>query len=74
MFFNSGLCGSNKNVSVILSGEDARALTFNGSGTYTFLHLRAGGNYSVRGVLGITASCIPFFLERANNYFHLPGM
>ena len=73
VFFNAGLCGSNKNVSLILSGEDERVITFNGSGSFSFEHLRAGGNYSVRGVSEITASCIPFFLERTKSYFPLAG-
>jgi hypothetical protein len=71
--FIAGLCGSDKKVTMILSGEDARAVTFTGSGTYSFEHLRVGGNYSVHGVSEISASCLPLFLERAQNLFPLAG-
>ena len=56
---------------MILSGEDSRAVSFTGSGNYSFQHLRAGGNYSVRGVMEIAANCFPLFLERTQNYFPL---
>ena len=71
--FIGGVCGSDKKVTMLLSGEDTRAVTFTGSGTYTFQHLRVGGNYSVRGVSEISASCLPLFLERAQNSFPLTG-
>jgi Metallo-peptidase family M12/FG-GAP-like repeat/Carboxypeptidase regulatory-like domain len=71
--FLSGVCGSDKKVTMLLSGEDTRAVTFTGSGTYTFEHLRVGGNYSVRGISEISASCLPLFLERAQNSFPLAG-
>jgi hypothetical protein len=71
--FLGGVCGSDKKVSLLLSGEDARAVSFTGSGTFTFQHLRVGGNYSIRGVSEIAANCLPLFLERAKSYFPLPG-
>jgi hypothetical protein len=71
--FIGNACGSDKKVTMLLSGEDARAITFTGSGTYTFEHLRVGGNYSVRGISAISASCLPLFLERAQNSFPLAG-
>ena len=58
---------------MILSGEDSRAITFTGSKQYSFEHLRVGGNYSVRGVMEISANCFPLFLERTQNYFPLAG-
>jgi hypothetical protein len=71
--FIGGKCGNDKKVTMILSGEDARNVTLNGSGTYSFEHLRVGGNYSVRGVSEISASCLPLFLERAHNSLPLAG-
>jgi len=71
--FLGGVCGSDKKVSLILGGEDARAVSFSGSGTYSFEHLRAGGNYSMRGVSEISANCLPLFLERAKSFFPLAG-
>lgn len=71
--FVGGFCGSDKKVTILLSGEDARAVTLNSSGTYSFQHLRVGGNYSVRGVSEISDTCLPLFLERAQNYFPLAG-
>jgi len=71
--FIAGLCGSDKKVSLVLSGEDSRVVTFTSSGTYAFEHLRVGGNYSVRGVSEISASCLPLFLERASSFFPLAG-
>jgi hypothetical protein len=71
--FLANTCGSDKKVTLLLSGEDTRAVTFTGSGNYTFQHLRVGGNYSVRGVSEISASCLPLFLERAHNLFPLAG-
>lgn len=72
--FLAGQCGIGNKVTMILSGEDSRAVTFTGSGTYNFAHLRVGGNYSVRGVMEIPANCFPLFLERAQNYFPLSGI
>ncbi len=69
--FLAGFCGLSNDVTVILTGEDARAITFNGSGIYTFSHLRAGGNYSVSAASAISGNCLPLFLERAQNYFPL---
>jgi hypothetical protein len=69
--FLAGQCGIGNKVTMILSGEDSRAITFSGGGTYNFQHLRVGGNYSVRGVMEIPANCFPLFLERAQNYFPL---
>ena len=71
--FLGGVCGSDKKVTMLLSGEDTRAVTFTGSGSYAFQHLRVGGNYSVRGVSEISASCLPLFLERAQTAFPLAG-
>jgi len=71
--FLGGFCGISNNVTMILSGEDSRAITFNGSGNYTFAHLRAGGNYSVQGVSAAAGNCLPLFLERSQNYFPLVG-
>jgi len=71
VLFVGGLCGSDKKVTMVLSGEDARAVTFTGSGIYSFEHLRVGGNYSVRGVSEVSVSCSPLFLERALNLFPL---
>ena len=73
VLFLSGVCGSDKKLSLLLSGEDTRAVSFTGSGTYTFEHLRVGGNYSVRGVSEISANCLPLFLERARSFFPLAG-
>jgi hypothetical protein len=73
VLFLSGVCGSDKKVSLLLSGEDTRAVSFTGSGTYTFEHLRVGGNYSVRAVSEISANCLPLFLERARSFFPLAG-
>jgi hypothetical protein len=66
-------CGNDKKVTMLLSGEDNRAVTFTGSGSFTFQHLRVGGNYSIRGVSEISASCLPLFLERAQNSLPLAG-
>ena len=73
VFFNAGPCGIGNKVTMILSGEDSRAITFTGSKQYSFEHLRVGGNYSVRGVMEISANCFPLFLERTQNYFPLAG-